>query len=181
MTWEAAVKAVKRHLFHAIPRRVFSRSELLSLLIQIEGCLNSRPLVSLSSDVSCSEALTPAHFLVRQPLFASPIDEVTGSAPLKVRWRELQAALFAFWRVWSREYLQQMQQRPCWRLALKNLKIEDVVVIQELTPPSSWRLGRVVEVRSGAERLVRVARVRVSSGAVFECSVRSLVSLLDDD
>ncbi len=78
------------------------------------------------------EALTPAHFLIGRPLSAFPIEEVPGSSSLKVRWRELQEALSAFWKIWSREYLHQMQQRPHWRVALKNLKVDDVVVIQRL-------------------------------------------------
>ncbi len=35
--WEAAVKSVKRHLLRAVPNQAFSRSELFSLLVQIEG------------------------------------------------------------------------------------------------------------------------------------------------
>ncbi len=179
--WEAAVKSVKRHLFRAVPSRVFSRSELSSLLIQIEGCMNSRPLVPLSADSGCYEALTPAHFLIGRPLVARPVDEVPGTTSLRACWRELQAALSAFWKRWSTEYLHSMQQRPRWRTAVRNLKIDDIVVIQEATPPSAWRLGRIVGVRPGADGLVRVAQVRVANGAMFERSVRSLVPLLDEE
>ncbi len=79
--WEAAVKSVKRHPFRAVLSYVFSRSEFTSLLLQIEGCLNSRPLVSLTSGVDCVDVLTPAHFLIGRPLIALPVDEVlkTGS------------------------------------------------------------------------------------------------------
>ncbi len=175
------MKSVKRHLFRAVPSRVFSRSELSSLLIQIEGCMNSRPLVPLSADSGCYEALTPAHFLIGRSLVARPIDKVPGTTSLRACWRELQAALSAFWKRWSAEYLNSMQQRTLWRTALKNLKVDDVVVIQESTPPSAWRLGRVVGIRPGADGLVRVAQVRMANGAIFERSVRSLVPLLDGE
>ncbi len=46
------------------------------------------------------------------------------------------------------------------------------------TPPSAWRLGRIVGICPGADGLVRVSQVRVANGAIFECSVRSLVPLL---
>ncbi len=59
-----------------------------------------------------------------------------------------------------------------------NVKVDDVVV-QEHTPPSTWRLGRVVEVRPGADGLVRAVRVRVARGSVLEHSVRSLVPILE--
>ncbi len=74
-----------------------------------------------------------------------------------------------------------MQQRPKWCVVLKNLRVGDVVVIQEPILPSSWRLGRIVEVRPGADGLVRVARVQVANEAVFERSIRSLVPMLDEE
>ncbi len=123
---------------------------------QIEGCMNSRPLVPLSADSGCYEAVTKAHFLIERPLVVRPIDEVPGTTPLRARWRELQAVLSAFWKRWSTEYLNSMQQRSQWRTALKNLKVDDIVVIQESTPPSAWRLGRVIGVCPGADGLVRV-------------------------
>ncbi len=61
-----------------------------------------------------------------------------------------------------------MQQHPWWQTALKNLKIDDVVVIQEFTPPSAWQLGRVFGVRPGADGLVRVAHVHhISKMQIF--------------
>ncbi|GFS94155.1 integrase catalytic domain-containing protein [Trichonephila clavipes] len=62
--WEASVKSIKYH-----PRRVVSGSnltyeEFLTVCIQIEGILNSRPLCPLSSNSDDLNALTPAHFLI---------------------------------------------------------------------------------------------------------------------
>ncbi len=81
--WEAAVKSTKRHLFRSVPNRVFSRAELTSLLIQVEGCLNSRPLMSLPSGPDGVEALTPAHFLIGCPVTALPIEDVPGTTSLR--------------------------------------------------------------------------------------------------
>ncbi len=150
-------------------------------MIQIEGCLNSRPLVSLTSDVDCVDVLTPAHFLIGRPLTALPIDEVLKTGSLRNHWRELQATLSAFWKVWSVEYLHSLQQRPRWREAMRNICIGDVVVLKEPTPLSTWRLARVVEVLPGGDGLVRVVRVRVASGQIFERSVHSLVPILESE
>ncbi len=179
--WEATVKSVKRHLFRAVPSYVFFHSEFTSLLIQIEGCLNSRSLVSLSSGADYTDVLTPAHFLIGQPLIALPVNEVSKAGSLRNHWRELQAALSAFWKVWSAEYLHSLQQRPRWREAMQNIHIGDVVVLKEPTPPSTWRIARVVEVLPGGDGLVRVVRVQVASGQIFERSVHSLVPILESD
>ena len=49
-----------------------------------------------------------------------------------------------------------------------NLSIGDIVVlVDELAPPTSWKLGKVVGVNSGADGLVRVVTVSCS-GAILK-------------
>ncbi|GFY06359.1 integrase catalytic domain-containing protein [Trichonephila clavipes] len=56
--------------------------ECSTLLIQIEACLNSRPLTELSPDPSDFTALTPAHFLVGGPIHQFP----EPSQPSRSKW-----------------------------------------------------------------------------------------------
>lgn len=60
--WESAVKAAKYHLTRVVKDAKLTLSEITTLLCQIEACLNSRPMTTLSSDPGDMEALTPAHF-----------------------------------------------------------------------------------------------------------------------
>ncbi len=66
--WEAAVKSLKSHLKKVTVNIKLTFEEACALLTQIEACLNSRPLVPLSSNDDCIEALTPGHFLIGRPL-----------------------------------------------------------------------------------------------------------------
>ncbi|GBM17928.1 hypothetical protein AVEN_111081-1 [Araneus ventricosus] len=62
--WEAAVKSAKYHLKRIVGRSNLTYEEFLTVCIQIEGILNSRPLCPLSSSADDLNALTPAHFLI---------------------------------------------------------------------------------------------------------------------
>ena len=74
--WESNVKSVKTHLFKVIGTQILTYEELNTILVQIEGLLNSRPLCVLSSDPSELTALTPAHFLNITPVQYLPVEDL---------------------------------------------------------------------------------------------------------
>jgi hypothetical protein len=81
--WEAGVKSVKRHLMEVIGSHTLSFEEFSTFLCHAEACLNSRPLVQLSSDPNDYEALTPGHFLTERALTAPPVEEIHDLHPHK--------------------------------------------------------------------------------------------------
>ena len=62
--WEAAVKSTKYHLRRVVGEQHFTYEEMTTLLHQIEACLNSRPLQSMSDDPGDLNPLTTGHFLI---------------------------------------------------------------------------------------------------------------------
>ncbi|GFX97420.1 integrase catalytic domain-containing protein [Trichonephila clavipes] len=62
--WEASVKSIKYHLKRVVSGSNLTYEEFLTVCIQIEGILNSRPLCPLSSNSDDLNSLTPAHFLI---------------------------------------------------------------------------------------------------------------------
>ncbi|XP_067208442.1 uncharacterized protein [Linepithema humile] len=162
--WEAGVRSVKHHLRRLLGDRTLTYEELSTLLCQIEACLNSRPLTSLSSDPSDLVALTPGHFLVGEPLTGLPEPAPTDASCNPVnRWHLLSNLRNHFWSRWSREYLHQLQQLTKWQSQRPNLAKGDLVlVVDEILPPAKWPLGRVIGVTTGPDGLVRVAEVRTA-------------------
>ncbi|GFV99780.1 integrase catalytic domain-containing protein [Trichonephila clavipes] len=61
---EASVKSIKYHLRRVVSGSNLTYEEFLTVCIQIEGILNSRPLCPLSSNSDDLNALTPSHFLI---------------------------------------------------------------------------------------------------------------------
>ncbi|GFW86479.1 integrase catalytic domain-containing protein [Trichonephila clavipes] len=62
--WEAGVKSFKHHLYRTLVNSKITFEEFETIIIQIEGILNSRPLVPLSDNINEYEVLTPGHFII---------------------------------------------------------------------------------------------------------------------
>ena len=60
--WERLIRSMKSSLNRIIFRSSVNYEELLTIVIGIEGIMNSRPLTYINSDVE--EILTPGHLLM---------------------------------------------------------------------------------------------------------------------
>ncbi|XP_055526996.1 uncharacterized protein LOC129719628 [Wyeomyia smithii] len=110
--WEAAVRSAKHHLLRVIGETPLSPEDFSTLLVQVEACLNSRPLTPQSDDPNDLEPLTPAHFLIGSSLQAIPEPNVDQLPTLRLnRWQSMQRHLQTFWKRWRREYLCQLRGR----------------------------------------------------------------------
>ncbi|XP_055527359.1 uncharacterized protein LOC129719980 [Wyeomyia smithii] len=166
--WEAAVKSAKRHLLKLVGENPVSPEDFITLLTQVEGCLNSRPLTPMSDDPNDLEPLTPSHFLVGSSLQAIPEPNLE-SVPFNRlnQWQQMQRNLQEFWRRWRREYLNQLQARQKrWKPPVQ-IQIGKLVVIQDDNlPPMRWRMGRITAIHPGDDNVVRVVTVKTSSGVL---------------
>lgn len=176
--WEAGVKSIKYHVRRVLGNATCTFEEYVTLLSQIEACLNSRPLCYLPNNPDEMFVLTPGHFLIGQPLNAIPENESSSQPVLpSQRWKFLQQLLKQFWNKWSKDYLNQLQNRPKWKIMQQNIHPGEVVIVKsEQLHPTVWPLGIIEKVYPGKDGLVRVVQVRTKNG-LFERPVAKLCRL----
>lgn len=139
---------------------------MLTLLAQIEMCLNSRPLTPLPDDPPDLEVLTPGHFLVGSSMQAVPEADLKEIPDNRLTsWELTQKRFQTIWSRWYPEYLQQLQSR-----ATKGcnppvaVEVGRIVVIKEDNiPPASWPLGRIIKCHPGRDGVVRVVTLRTAT------------------
>lgn len=160
--WEAGVKSIKYHLVRVLGSSIPTYEEMYTLIVQIEGILNSRPLIPASTDPSDLGVLTPAHFLIGDSLAAIP-EPVQEEKPtnLNKRWNIIQYQQQQFWKRWMNEFITRLQQRPKWMKQREELNVGALVIVKdERLPPLKWKLARVIAVHPGPDGHVRVATLK---------------------
>ncbi|XP_053698496.1 uncharacterized protein LOC128745446 [Sabethes cyaneus] len=167
--WEAAVRSAKVHLLRVLGDTVVSYEDMTTLLVQVEGCLNSRPLTPLSEDPGDLQALTPGHFLVGSALKALPEEDLSevSEKGLRNQWEITQHRYQHFWNRWRQEYLTQLQARTKWWQPPVDVNVGSLVVIREdKIPPMQWRMGRITATHPGPDGIVRVVTLRTTNGVI---------------
>lgn len=164
--WESAVKSVKQHLKRVIGNLRLTYEEFETIVIQIEGILNSRPLTPLSNDDDCFEVLTPGHFLIGRSLAAIPEPQLIDTKDNRLsRWQRTTKIVQTIWKKWKTDYLNTLQQRSKWMVEKHNISVGAMVLIKEdYLPCCKWLLGRIIQVYKGTDGRVRVVKVRTQTG-----------------
>ena len=117
--FERMIKSAKRCLKKAIGRNSLTHDELLTLVVEVEAVLNSRPLTYLSSEDK-NEPLTPSHLSIGYRVLTLPdppppdedpdYDSSDSTEGLTRRMRHLTKALQKFWKRWKQEYLLELRE-----------------------------------------------------------------------
>jgi len=176
--WEAAIKSAKFHLKRIIGEASLKYNKLLTVLVQIEAVLNSRPLAPLSSDPNDLKALTPAHFLIGCSITTYPEPSLEELPTNRLsRWQRVEQLRQHFWRRWVKDYLHNCQSRVKWNEVNNSIKVGQMVILrQDNLPPLCWKLARVEKVYPSKDNIIRVVSVRTSNG-VYDRPITKLCML----
>ncbi|XP_063993417.1 uncharacterized protein LOC135171057 [Diachasmimorpha longicaudata] len=130
--WEAAVKSFKHHLRRTIGNELLTHQQLNTLCIKIEGILNSRPLIPLSSDPNDLAALTPAHFLHGSSTRDLPSPEFLHTPSNRLSyWEHIEKLKQEFWSRWHNEYPNELQIRHKWNDGNHKIKEVSLVLLRD--------------------------------------------------
>lgn len=137
-----------------------------TILVQIEGILNSRPLTPLSNHVDDYLPLTPSHFLIGRAITTVPDPSVQHIPENRLSlYQRLQQIIQNFWSRWTKEYISELQCRAKWKTRSQNAEVGALVLLKDDNlPPTKWRLGRIIQTHHGPDNLVRVVTISTASG-----------------
>ena len=185
--WERVVSLFKKHLASITSGHVLHYDVFQTAVIEVEGILNRRPLTPLSDDPSDTSALRPVNILHPSTFSHSsaailPPETGNDAVGTRCRWRNAQARVDAFWKVWRAEYLQLLHARSKWTKSEVNIKKDAlVIIVDETLHRHQWSLGRVVEVE-GSGGHVRKAQILRPDGKIVLKDRSKIVRLeLDSD
>ena len=158
--------------------------EVETLLIQVEGLMNNRPLTYQTDELK-DEPLTPNHMIFgfALPNIASDItkevdDDKEYSATVNKRLKYVATVKAHLWRRWTREYLQGLKeyQRQSSTISRVPEKGEIVLVVDSSIQKRYWQMGNVIDYIKSKDEMIRAVKVHVlGQGNLIEIIARHCI------
>ena len=182
--WERIIRTIKACIYKTVGRKHLEYFHFLSLISDIQNCINSRPLTYKDNDVNF-EPLTPNSFLKLDTGTNFLLDNISGSDLEFSTRKDLVKAVEkredmykTFKDSWYDEYLLFLREtsREIYQDGWENkINVGDVVLIA--TPNKSrpwWSMGRVTELLHGKDGAIRTVKVSRPDGTSAVHSIKLL-------
>lgn len=126
---------------------------LRTVLIEIEGILNSKPLGYTSSDIADPDPITLVCLLMGRHNGSLPQVGYKGPEIMsRRRWRHSQILADHFWKHFLTYYLPGLQARQKWQTNTVDLQTGDVImIVDNQLPRTLWPVGKITRVFPGAD------------------------------
>ena len=165
--FERMVASVKQCLRKTLGTARLSFDELSTILTEVEGTLNSRPLTYEYNELE--EVLTPSHLIYGRRVKTLPDeiaepDDAMNQEGCSARFKYLSIKLAHFWNRWRKEYLASLREFHKNKSDRQDriVQLGDVVVVyEEDRKRGEWKMGIVEGLVTGRDGNVRGAHVRV--------------------
>ncbi|XP_077069937.1 uncharacterized protein LOC143722413 [Siphateles boraxobius] len=143
--WEREIRSLKSALNVTLGAQHVTEEVLSTVLTEIEGMLNSKPLGYVSSAIADVDPITPNSLLLGRPDPDLPQIVYPESELLsRRRWRHSQVLADHFWAHFIKRYLPELQTRTKWMTETgKDLKTGTVVmIVDHQLPRALWPVGK---------------------------------------
>ncbi|KAL0195042.1 hypothetical protein M9458_008614, partial [Cirrhinus mrigala] len=176
--WEREIRSLKTALQVTLGAQTVTEEVLRTVLIEIEGILNAKPLGYTSSDIADPDPVTPNILLMgRRDASLPQVTYQVSELLSRRRWRHSQLLADHFWKQFIRNYLPSLQTRQKWMSETDNLQIgETVMIVDQQLPRALWPIGRIVQVFPGKDNRVRSAEIKVKDRTYLR-PVTKIISL----
>ena len=186
--WERLIRSVKRPLKKILGRATLNFEQLRTILVEIEGVINARPITYVYDDQdSISYALTPSDMIYGRRVTTNPNSShqeiVSTYQALTKRGRHQRLLLQHLTKRWRTEYLTELREHSIQKRnrqgSVAAISKGDVVILKnDSTNRAFWQLGKVEELVQGRDGKVRAAVVRVSRGEKQPIHLRRVIQQL---
>ena len=167
--WEICVKLTKYCLRKTLGKAKITYEELNTVLIEVEGILNSRPLTFVSDELS-EPPITPSCLVIGKRILEQNCSNSLESDRTSVtkRVRYLETLLNHFQNRFKKEYLPSLRDkhRSKTHTLRRVVQIGDIVhVHKDRTPKHCWPMGKVVRLLKGKDDIVRAVELKTHNKA----------------
>lgn len=164
--WERMI-GIARRILDALLLRLnpsyLTHETLVTLMAEVTAIINSRPLVSVSSDPEAPAVLTPSMLLTqKRDTLTAPSGDFDVNDLSNKHWKRVQALADAFWKRWKAEYLTTLQTQRKWTTEKPNLQVGDVVLMKDSqVKRTEWPVGLVIKAFPSQDHRVHKVEVKV--------------------
>uniref|UniRef100_A0AAF5RY68 DUF5641 domain-containing protein n=1 Tax=Wuchereria bancrofti TaxID=6293 RepID=A0AAF5RY68_WUCBA len=192
--YERLIGLTKNALRRAIGRKFLAERELVTLIAEVEGILNTRPLTYANFD-DCV-IIRPIDFILPNASLHLPINEVYNRQeefiPYRLdtreklvrHWESTLKTLNVFWEIRRTEYLTSLRERTQREITSskgaqkRTPKKGEIVLLNESgIPRGMWKLLRIKDIKIDKDGKVRNVQVETPTGKLLDRPINVLYPL----
>ncbi|UYV68500.1 hypothetical protein LAZ67_5004512 [Cordylochernes scorpioides] len=163
--WERLIGMMKQLLFRILGQTSLGYEELSTVMCDVESLMNTRPLTYLTEESEDLAPLTPSLFLHEVREVGVPDLDLIDNQTLSRKYQYIKRVREDLRERFRIEYFGFLRQETRRLKTTIPFKVGDMVLIgQESLKRLHWPLARIIQLYPGKDGLVRVAKVKTSSG-----------------
>ncbi|UYV66910.1 hypothetical protein LAZ67_4003301 [Cordylochernes scorpioides] len=163
--WERLIGMMKQLLFRILGQTSLGYEELSTVMCDVESLMNTRPLTYLTEESEDLAPLTPSLFLHEVREVGVPDLDLIDNQTLSRKYQYIKRVREDLRERFRIEYFGFLRQETRRLKTTIPFKVGDMVLIgQESLKRLHWPLARIIQLYPGKDELVRVAKVKTSSG-----------------